>query len=411
MATTPATTLLDQVRALCIPEDLGADDALDMVRVLLKVRNTVDHLAAVLTGVLDRLGVPAGQGRTLRELLISLGCAPAVAARLARISSALPSLPTLAAHAADGAIPGEHVDAICRGIAHIEARTPDPLDEAARYGYVTDLVGQFFSGATPAQIADRARRLGNRAAGTTGGLPASEDRSINTVDHTVTSDGRLRVHADLDAEVGAKFAAAIEDLSAPRPEPDGSTDLRSAGRRRADALEAVLDIAARGADTASAPRTQLLITVPAEDPDLNTMEYIGPISRPTLERLSCDGTVTTVIVDDQRVPLDMGRHKRLFPAHLRTALYLRDQGCIKCGAPAGRTHAHHITHWADGGITSVNNGALLCPGCHANVHHDGWDVVMGIDNHPWLIPPATIDPRRKPLLAYNRRTMRLDTAA
>ncbi|GAI31029.1 unnamed protein product, partial [marine sediment metagenome] len=66
---------------------------------------------------------------------------------------------------------------------------------------------------------------------------------------------------------------AMEELSAPRPEPDGSPDVRSAGRRRADALEAVLDIAARGGDIASAPRTQLLVTVPADTPDLAELAF------------------------------------------------------------------------------------------------------------------------------------------
>ena len=51
-----------------------------------------------------------------------------------------------------------------------------------------------------------------------------------------------------------------------------------------------------------------------------------------------------MIVDGEQVPLDMGREKRLFPPHLRKALYHRDQCCIKCGAPPGRTHAHHIVH-------------------------------------------------------------------
>ena len=35
---------------------------------------------------------------------------------------------------------------------------------------------------------------------------------------------------------------------------------------------------------------------------------------------------------------------------------------------------------------------------------------MGPDRHPWLIPPADIDPQRSPRPAYNRRTMRLDDA-
>ena len=403
--------LLDHLRGVAIPENMSGEDAVNVTRLLLLIRGVVDHLAATVTGVLDRLGVAASQGRSPRELLMSLGCAPSVAERLIRVGAALPSLPTLAAHAGDGAISGEHVDAIVKGINHIHARAPGPVDEEARFVQLADLLGQFFSGATPAEIGNRARRLGNRHAAAEGGLPAAEDRSINTVEHRVTSDGRVQVRADLDAEVGAKYIAAMEEHSAPRPEPDGSPDVRSAGRRRADALEAVLDIAARGGDTASAPRTQLLLSVPADTPDLATLEFIGSISTMTLDRLTCDTTVTTMIVDGEHVPLDMSREKRLFPAHLRKALYHRDQCCIKCGAPPGRTHAHHIVYWTHHGETSLGNGCLLCPACHANVHHDGWDVVMGMDKHPWLIPPATVDPQRKPIPAYNRRTMRLDTAA
>ncbi|MFL0239614.1 DUF222 domain-containing protein [Mycobacterium sp. SMC-17] len=412
MGITPdLNALLDHLRGVQISDDMSRDDAVAAMTCVMKLRNVADHVAARLTGVLDRRGVAAAQGRTPRELLMALGCAPSVAERFIRVSGALPALPTLAAHAADGAISGEHVDAIVKGINHIQARAPGPVDKETRYQQVTDLLGQFFSGATPADIDKRARRLGNRVAAAEGGLPAAEDRSINTVEHRVTSDGRVQVRADLDVEVGAKLVAAIEEHSAPRPEPDGTPDTRTAGRRRADALEAVLDIAARGGDVASAPRTQLLVTVPADAPDLATLEFIGSISTMTLERLTCDTTVTTIIVDGEHVPLDMGREKRLFPAHLRKALYHRDECCIKCGAPPGRTHAHHIIHWTHHGETSLANGCLLCPACHANVHHDGWDVVMGLDKHPWLIPPATVDPQRKPIPAYNRRTMRLDTAA
>ena len=403
--------LLDHLRDVVVPDGMAGDDALAITRQLVTLRNFADHLAAMLTGVLDRRGVAAAQGRTLRELLMSLGCAPSVAERLIRVGGALPMLPTLAAHAGDGAISGEHVDAIIKGISHIRARSPGPVDEEARFAQVTDLLGQFFSGATPAAIGDRARKLGNRVAAAEGGLPAAEDRSVNTAEHRVTSDGRVQIRADLDAEVGAKYIAAMEQHSAPRPEPDGSPDTRSASRRRADALETLLDIAARGADVASAPRTQLLVTVPADTPDLATLEFMGSITTMTLDRLTCDTTITTVVVDGEQVPLDMGREKRLFPPHLRKALYLRDGGCIKCGAPPGRTHAHHIVHWTHHGETSLANGCLLCPACHANVHHDGWDVVMGLDKHPWLIPPATVDPQRKPIPAYNRRTMRLDVAA
>ncbi|WP_051634536.1 DUF222 domain-containing protein [Mycobacterium sp. UNC410CL29Cvi84] len=251
--------LLDHLRGVQVPDDMSGDGAVEAITCVMRIRHVADHLAAMLTGVLDRCGVAAAQGRTLRELLMALGCAPSVAERLVRVGAALPALPTLAAHAGDGAISGEHVDAIVKGINHIRARAPGPVSEEARFAQLTDLLGQFFSGATPADIGNRARKLGNRVAAAEGGLPAAEDRSINTADHRITSDGRVQIRADLDAEVGAKYIAAIEQGSAPRPEPDGSPDVRSAGRRRADALEAVLDIAARGGDTHlthSGPRTR-----------------------------------------------------------------------------------------------------------------------------------------------------------
>ena len=118
------------------------------------------------------------------------------------------------------------------------------------------------------------------------------------------------------------------------------------------------------------------------------------------------------LVDGETVPLQIGRDRRLFPAHLRKAIIVRDGGaCIKCGAPASWTQVHHIEHWSRGGETNLDNGCLVCTSCHDDIHHAGWDVTIGYDRHPWLIPPATVDPRRRPRPAYNRRTMRLDVAA
>ncbi|MGC5255392.1 DUF222 domain-containing protein [Gordonia sp. DT218] len=398
--------IADSLRECHFDDSTTGREAYEAMRSVVTLRNLIDHRAAVLAGMLDRLGIAKDHGRSTRELLIVMGFAPAVAARLLRASSSMASLPTLCAHARDGAISGEHVDAIVKGVNHIATRSPEPVDDEARHRQVTDLLGQFFSGATPAEVTARARVIGNElAAQVDGGLPAAEDRSINTLDHQVTDDGRLHVLAELDAEVGEKLSSAIEELSAPRPEPDGSPDSRTPGRRRADALETLLDIAARGGENTSAPRTQVLLTVPADAPTRASLQFMGSITEATLRRLSCDATVTTVLVDGERVPLDMSRDKRLFPAHIRKALYVRDRCCVKCGAPASRTQAHHIKHWADDGETCLANGCLLCPSCHADVHHNGWDVVIGTDSHPWLIPPATVDPRRRPLPAYNRRTM------
>ena len=126
--------LLDQLRDVVVPDKMTGDDAVQALRCALKLKHVAEHLAAILAGVLNRCGVAAAQGRTPRELLIALGCAPSVAERMIRVGGALPALPTLAAHAGDGVISGEHVDAIVKGINHIRARAPGEVDEEAGFG-------------------------------------------------------------------------------------------------------------------------------------------------------------------------------------------------------------------------------------------------------------------------------------
>ncbi|MGC4934102.1 HNH endonuclease, partial [Gordonia sp. DT30] len=159
------------------------------------------------------------------------------------------------------------------------------------------------------------------------------------------------------------------------------------------------------------PTGGVLLTIPADTPKLSALEFMGSVTPATAKTLGCDASITVVITDMDQVPLNVGREKRLFTSAQRKALLIRDKCCVKCGAPAARTQAHHLAHWADGGATDLDNGCLLCTNCHDDVHHHGWEVIMGFDRHPWLIPPATIDPHRRPQPAYHRRTLRLDNVA
>ncbi|MDV7078981.1 HNH endonuclease, partial [Gordonia amicalis] len=74
-----------------------------------------------------------------------------------------------------------------------------------------------------------------------GGIPASDDRTLDTLSHHTTDDSRVDIHANVTQVVGEKFIAMIDERSVPRPEPDGSPDRRSAAQIRADALEVLLD--------------------------------------------------------------------------------------------------------------------------------------------------------------------------
>ncbi len=409
------TTLLDQLIETAPPVDDPTGTAtFDALNVLRLIRNAVDHQIVTHTAQLDELGVAHKAGGTTRQLLIEMGHAPAIACRIMRSVDGLPTLPALARHAADGRLSSEIVDAIVRGMSHIDKRCPDGLSDNYRSSYEVELLGQALSGATPAQVLEHARTIANTLADATDtAIPAAEDSSLNTVNVHTTDDGRIDIRADLTQVVGEKFLAMIDERSCPRPEPDGADDRRTAEQRRADAFELILDQAALGAgiDSIGSPRTQLMVTIPAAGADPATLPWTGSVSQATAKRLSCDGSLTEIVLDSEGVPLQMGHARRLFPAHLRKAVIVRDGCCIKCGAPPAHTQVHHIEHWADGGPTDLDNGCLLCQRCHTQVHHHGWDVVMGFDRHPWLVPPASIDPQRRPMPAHNRRTMRLDNAA
>src|SRR5262249_45532109 len=59
---------------------------------------------------------------------------------------------------------------------------------------------------------------------------------------------------------------------------------------------------------------------------------------------------------------------------LRRALLHRDQGCRFPGCGMRFVQAHHIRHWANGGLTTLSNLALLCRRHHRAVHEDGYQV-------------------------------------
>ena len=407
----PLPTLLAELRDIRINDDANARELHTTTTTLMMMRNVVDHLLAVHAAAMDRLGVVGPGGKT-RALLVAMGAPPAAASRWLQIGAALPRLQRLPGYSEDGAFPSEHVSAIVSGLAHIEKRAAEATSDEERLNHERALIAQASSGATPREIALTARGRANEVVDPRGGIPAAEDRTINTLTLTQTSDGRTEIRGDVDVVTAEKLHSAIESLSEERPEPDGSPDPRSLGQRRTEALEHILDLAAT-IDTPfiTAPKTHLALVVPAATPNQAYLQWAGPVTELTARTLACDTSINEIIVDNETVPLEMGRTKRLFPAHLRKAITIRDHCCIKCGAPASWTHVHHITHWIDGGTTDLDNGCLLCPSCHTQIHASDWDITIGHDRHPWLIPPATIDPHRTPLPAYNRRTLRLDNIA
>ncbi|MFH1103507.1 MAG: DUF222 domain-containing protein [Actinomycetota bacterium] len=188
-----------------------------------------------------------------------------------------------------------------------------------------------------------------------------------------TFGGMVRIDGDLDPESGKTVAAAIRSLV--EPTFLDVEDSRTMRQRRADALvDVCADHLAHGdAAVAGGSRPQVTLTVAPEvlrgEPG-QPCELDGAVITPeAARRVGCDATVTPITTDGGRV-LDVGRATRTISPALRRALVARDGGCTHpgCGRPARWTDAHHVTHWADGGPTSLGNLRLLCRRHHRMVH-------------------------------------------
>lgn len=254
-------------------------------------------------------------------------------------------------------------------------------------------------------------------------IPVSENPELNSFEIYVQANGRRIVRADLDAVLAEKLRAAVWQYSRPTPAADGTRDPRSATKRNADALERILDERSRTGPASATPPANVNVVVrlrdllaggPAGSPNSDAdardwpfyLSWTGPISHSLARLLSCDANLNPVIVDEHGVPLAMGRTVRLATAEQRAALRIRDRCCIKCGRAAQFCEAHHIVFWERGGPTDLTNLALVCGDCHNDIHYRGWDIALGDDGHPRVIPPSGVDPERRPLLSYHRRRRR-----
>jgi hypothetical protein len=219
-----------------------------------------------------------------------------------------------------------------------------------------------------------------------------------------TIEGTVRIDGDLDPESGQTLITALRSVQDAWAR-DGLEDARTAPQRRADAMT---ELCRSWLDRSDRPevageRPHVVVTV-----DLESLEGrlgrrcelhdVGPITSETARRLACDAGVSRVLTKGPSEPLDVGRRTPVVPAGMRRAVVIRDGGCRfpGCGRPQAWCDAHHVTHWADGGETALDNLVLLCRPHHRAVHED-FSVEMADGRPVFSRPDSTrLDEDRAP---------------
>ncbi|HEX6146309.1 MAG TPA: DUF222 domain-containing protein [Acidimicrobiia bacterium] len=285
------------------------------------------------------------------------GLRHATAGQLVRVARRLQDLPVLRSRFAEGVLSLDQTDAISK------MATPDTEE-----GLVEECLG------LSTAALDRAARRANPPS-------TSNERSVWERRHLglqwYLDQSELKFGGSLPGAEGKLFESAVRsraDRIPPNPET-GMFDPYPA--RLADGL---VELASTSGDQTAAPAQ---ITVFADlDALSETTERTGVaeleagpmIANETARRLSCDALVECKVYDHVRA-LGIGRRSRLIPSWLRRQLWFRDGGCQFPGC--GRlnwVHAHHITHWADGGPTELDNLILLCGYHHRFLHEQSWSI-------------------------------------
>ena len=110
------------------------------------------------------------------------------------------------------------------------------------------------------------------------------------------------------------------------------------------------------------------------EPGRSELEDGTRLSAEASRRISCDSGLVRIDHAPDGSILDVGRRTRTIPPALRRALEARDRGCRFPGCGLRFTDGHHVTHWSEGGETSLGNCVLLCRFHHRLVHEGGWQV-------------------------------------
>ena len=216
-------------------------------------------------------------------------------------------------------------------------------------------------------------------------------------------DGTGHLSATITPETVALLNAVL-DATVHGDRVDG--DSRSTARRRHDALLDLLRHAAdcEGLALPSQGGCRAQITIIATAATLTSADGAAParivgathglLTQGAFMRMLCDADMSTAWISLEPERMELGRLTRTVTKAQWRALIAQDQHCVArgCHRPPSQCQAHHVIHWANGGLTNLDNLVLLCHQHHHQLHdqHHQLPCTGGrtMTEAGWLDPPT-----------------------
>jgi hypothetical protein len=206
--------------------------------------------------------------------------------------------------------------------------------------------------------------------------------------------GGVRGEFLCDEVVWARVASVLEAKTKARAKAAGGSSEDSFDAHRLDTFVELLEASANAANGRPS-RTHALVVVDAAALRRGSLahgerceiEGIGSVSVEAAIELLGEGMARFVMTSGRDVT-SVTSSTRWIPPSTEAALVVRDRCCVVpgCGKRLGLEIDHCEVDYADGGPTTFENLARLCPEHHDMKTHGGWKLVRAKGRWRWLAP-------------------------
>ena len=347
--------------------------------------------------------------------------AAAVGSRTSMLGLSLdPVLPRLAALQRDGVVSAEKVQIVERAMHKLTRPDLDPEAVETAEQLLTDHAAIL----APPELRRFAHAVVN-AADPDGPQPVDDalQQDRRYLELKQRRDGMWHLAGRLTNTVGTQLTAILDPLAKPRTssieDSDGNTtqmpDPRPRVQRLHDALDEACAKLLKSADQPSVGGIPASVVVTISLEDLLAKAGLAETADGTqlipdqLLRIADEADIWPTIIDQNGVPLALGRTQRLASKGQTMALIARDAGCSfpGCTHPPQWCDRHHILDWILGSPTDLENLTLLCRYHHTHFLQKGWICRITAEGLPEWIPPRWIDQDQQP--HTNTRIQRIKT--